>query len=142
MSDMCARCYVPGACCKGFTLNIDPPVAKTFRSAAVTRWIRREHGLPFVCTGRNKNAMDSCSYDYKFDCIALEANGRCGIYECRPSLCVSFDAGSDPLCFHFSACECGDLSAPFVPWQFCDASGRIVDMDYRDEHHECCEYGL
>lgn len=38
-----------------------------------------------------------------FRCTKLGADGRCTIYETRPQLCRTYEAGSDPLCVEHKA---------------------------------------
>ena len=54
------------------------------------RWV----GLPFV--PRRFDAGLNC---WRFDCVNLQDDGRCGDYEHRPyGPCVLFEPASDPLC--------------------------------------------
>jgi len=60
-----------------------------------------EKGWPFVPVKHAPFLLDGVKVDaWLFTCSALNAEGRCSIYETRPQLCRDFKAGSDPLCVY------------------------------------------
>ena len=108
---MCDRCYAPGQCCKTMGLSIaggDPLTVWTDEPIAPQM---AAQGLPFETfmplelftdaeTGRPYGT-------FLWRCTKLQPDGRCGIYEARPALCRSFEAGSDQLCVHWRGAEAG-----------------------------------
>ena len=91
-SVICSICASPGACCKGFTLSQSGIAITTIEVAEVLLLERR---FPFIINGVEvRDGSDVVS----FSCTKLGANGRCSIYEGRPSLCRNFRPLTDTLC--------------------------------------------
>ena len=90
---ICSICATPGACCSGFNLYGSDGYISTMEDATA---LLKELGLPFT-------ADDVCDCDdgvskVIFSCTKLTADGRCSIYEKRPSLCRWYRSLTDNLC--------------------------------------------
>ncbi|UGY15168.1 YkgJ family cysteine cluster protein [Bradyrhizobium septentrionale] len=107
---LCDRCYAPGQCCRVMHLsqNGEPLTVWTDEDVSAQA---RAHGLPFEPIAPLSSYVDPESgrpyATFEWTCPKLGADGRCTIYEDRPDVCRSFEAGSDPLCVHFNGAEAG-----------------------------------
>lgn len=104
----CSKCSDPGKCCRDFPLprirTEDYPTALHALAAMATldyevaeRGGRIAIGFPFVPirTGAHEGLDDH----WRFRCLNLLPDGRCGDYENRPyGPCVMYTPGEDLLC--------------------------------------------
>lgn len=107
---LCDMCHRPGACCRDFVLSVpflnDQPIELEWRAFVERMEPRSGPLMQFVPTRRHvcldpANEIPGNSY-WRFKCTALRPNGRCGIYENRPSPCRTYAAGSDNLCVMYA----------------------------------------
>lgn len=103
----CDTCREPGACCRSFHVGIDVPedmsgdALKVHLRAGLrpTTGTQAFEVLPYdpdyvYCTeGKQKGTVQWC-----YSCPELQPDGRCGIYETRPTICRDYIVGSDALC--------------------------------------------
>jgi hypothetical protein len=99
----CDSCPEPGHCCRDFPLwlsrerfptALDVMVLMASNGYDNPDQTRVFIGMPFVPI-RFDETVDS----WRFNCVNLQPDGRCGDYANRPfGPCVLFRPGSDPLC--------------------------------------------
>lgn len=97
---LCDVCLNPGACCRDFIVSSFGGETGKARPQEPMSLEKAEHlvlsmGLPFTPSRQQDGGI------WRFSCLALQHDGRCGIYEDRPGLCRSYVAGSDGLCAHY-----------------------------------------
>lgn len=103
----CDVCPTPGVCCK------DMHLSNAGGGAALSFWIDEggsrlmalvqmaKEALPFIPLEGEPGEHEGRRYIYfRVACPELRGDGRCGIYEHRPALCRSYQAGDDALCVH------------------------------------------
>jgi Fe-S-cluster containining protein len=86
----------PGACCKRMFLSggdegqeLEAPMSHE----------RAEHlAMRYNLPMRPLDQSDDGTWMWW--CTALDRDGRCSVYENRPTLCQMYAAGSSPLCVH------------------------------------------
>lgn len=123
----CDRCIDPGHCCKAFPLSftMPPSACADELTAELDRRLRMDDiperpafvgDNPFKALRRvppqNYEPDDGQTVSWLFQCTALQADGRCGIYERRPDFCRIYEPGTDWLCVHRRDNRTGK---PFVP---------------------------
>lgn len=122
----CDRCIDPGHCCKAFPLSFTVPPSATAdeMTTELNRRLRMSFegkpafvgDNPFKALRRvppqNYEPDDGQTVSWLFQCTALQADGRCGIYERRPDFCRIYEPGTDWLCVHRRDNRTGK---PFVP---------------------------
>jgi len=113
---LCDTCREPGACCKGLAINIRFPIEMPPDQVQkhVAEGTPTYEGGPnhqpvptFVPINRatylDDGELEPKYCTWRFNCTALdEETGRCNIYRDRPQVCRDFEAGSDPICVHYS----------------------------------------
>lgn len=101
---LCDTCKAPGHCCRSLTLygnDLDSPDMSDDEAIAILEWFaeyeKETFGweVPFIPYGRDSVGA------IKFMCPKLGDDGRCTIYETRPSTCRDFEPASGPLCVHY-----------------------------------------
>lgn len=115
----CDTCPKPGACCQNFPLNYqgDLPTrldALIFAAGMVYEAPDKHRtfvGLPFVPTDRGADGR------WRWSCVDLLPNGRCGNYENRPyGPCVIYKPGSTTLCVLYDGSEEARSAARLKTW--------------------------
>lgn len=107
---LCARCYDPGQCCRGFALFNADGTERTFwvdGDGTVDAFVK-ERDLPFVPREIELFTDGESGRRYArvtFNCGALTEDGRCSTYRRRPDVCREFEPASSPLCVHFGGAE-------------------------------------
>src|SRR5262245_26456442 len=106
-ANLCDVCTSPGACCKNFMLT------ETFWADEGDEGVMQRlasHDVEFapiihpfipgqiVASFQDDNRNGRSYVLRTFQCMALDRNGRCTIYERRPHPCREYKAGSDGLC--------------------------------------------
>lgn len=116
---LCDRCFAPGQCCKRMYLSNKEGPFTVWLDRDITEQMKDKE-LPFVAIGEILNKwVDEFGTGREygvvlFTCPKLGKDGRCTIYENRPEVCKSFEAGSDPLCVHFGGAEgTSDIEIPY-----------------------------
>ena len=106
MPTLCDICRDPGACCRGFRLNVWISRGATPEEAGeqMRERTKEQVGAPFPFEAiqpeppGSDDANESPWDFWKWSCPKLAPDGRCSIYENRPAVCRQFEAGSDKLC--------------------------------------------
>jgi Fe-S-cluster containining protein len=102
---LCDSCKSPGHCCRQIRLYGRGMESPDLSDAdAVEALLEIEHDeasnagwlLPFVIVGRDESGQ------IVYTCPALGVNGRCTVYDRRPSICRKFEPASSPLCVHYT----------------------------------------
>lgn len=116
----CDRCAAPGTCCKSFPLSAEFPIGSTHET--VQAWLAKEN-LPFnpirrqyVYPGGNKIVVGPKGWyeNWLFTCTKVTPEGRCSIYEDRPTLCKIYEPGMDAMCVHMRMPN-GEPILPLLP---------------------------
>lgn len=105
---LCSICPKPGHCCHGFVLQGESNSAvsteweDSWREDALARM--RNNDLPFLpfemCDGLSKDENGREYGWVRLTCPKL-INGRCSIYETRPTVCRTYVPGESGICvFH------------------------------------------
>jgi Fe-S-cluster containining protein len=106
---LCDTCRSPGVCCRSITLiGGEGQGYERFRLGMTEEEAAHlcvAYGFPFV-----PYTTDAEGY-VLFTCPELDDDGRCKIYENRPSPCRNFEPGSSPLCVHYVPPESDDAPA-------------------------------
>lgn len=97
MIDCLKGCPIPGACCRGFGINID----KDHSDKMVAEKLGQHNMSQMRMIGRTLwgNPILVCDW-------LDHATGRCRDYDNRPNTCRIFEPGSESLCAAF----CGPMS--------------------------------
>jgi hypothetical protein len=101
---LCDKCRDPGACCREFPLlpfDMEAHPTKLHAYVFAATWVyfspdkdRVLLGFPFAPL--YKDVANSC---WRWKCLNLTDDGRCGDYENRPhDPCVSYMPGEDNMC--------------------------------------------
>lgn len=107
----CSYCAKPGHCCQRFYLYVNSQPLTFWKDswqADAEQWIK-EVDLPFRPDGVSGEYRVPISSPVQpgdgreyvtlvFGCPHLTDQGRCGIYDARPSVCRMFSPGESPLC--------------------------------------------
>lgn len=103
MPSLCDTCKSPGYCCRRIHLYgggiedpslLDEDVAD--KLAEYEEWEESNgNEFPFVVFGRGESGSVLVT------CPKLGNDGRCTIYERRPTLCRNYEPKSDTLCVHY-----------------------------------------
>jgi Fe-S-cluster containining protein len=106
MPSLCDTCRSPGACCKSFTLmNTDgnEPLFPVDSPSAPLDYLEAQDlpFLPVLAADATVSKTGEPRVVYSFTCLALGPNGRCRMYERRPTVCRAMEAGKNPLCVHY-----------------------------------------
>jgi Fe-S-cluster containining protein len=98
---LCSICPDPGHCCRNFDSSLvywdDASVEEVqmymeFMAGEPMPWIARAPGpKKFIQRGRQAS-------HWKFDCTAIDSNGRCTIYETRPQACRTLVPATVDVC--------------------------------------------
>lgn len=119
----CARCGA--VCCKHVALEIDKPTNKT--DYDYIRWYLLHHKVE-IFTDQGKWYLK-----FESECQKLLPNGRCGIYETRPSICREYPPkdrecefeGQEPY-YDLRFTTVGEFE------KYMDASGKNWRTKYKD----------
>lgn len=118
---LCDTCIKPGACCRGLGLH-NSEGSLFFETPLHALVAMASYGLPFlpVDSWYDHYAQadwwaDNKARIFTYNCPALDADGRCSIYENRPQLCRDYQPGSDPLCVMHKPLEPYCPDRPTVP---------------------------
>ncbi len=117
---MCDTCLQKGSCCRGLILDMRFPY--DMHPNEVYRHLaegtdpfdpdkKREKCPNFAPIQRvhfhfAKDGKVPATTEWMFTCTQLDyKTGLCKIYEDRPQVCRDYEAGSSPLCFHYTGWE-------------------------------------